>query len=139
MCSYSYSCQWEDPTFVLRCIDCSNNRILDGIATCARSNRLGRHRVADLFSGLPKAMNLRGSLQGPDLHFLLPSCLFDWANVPVEVRRAVKSLVDVLLPMASREATQLCRAADSTVEFFKLARIASSKDIAIVGWDKRHA
>ena len=60
-----------------------------------------------------------------------------WANVPVEIRRAVKSLVDVLLPMDSREAIQLWRAAKITIEFFKLARIASFKDIAIEGRGER--
>jgi len=39
--------------------------------------------------------------------------------------------------MDSREAIQLWRAAKITVEFFRLARIASSKDIAIVGGDEK--
>ena len=55
----------------------------------------------------------------------LPSRSSVSANVPVEVRRAFKSLVDVLLPMDSREAIQLWRAAKITLEFFRLARIAS--------------
>jgi hypothetical protein len=51
----------------------------------------------------------------------------------VAFNRAVKSLVDVFVPMASRVASQLCRAAAIAEEFSKLARSASSSDMANAG------
>ena len=95
---------------------------------------------ADIFFGLPPSYRFFDSVIPFQANLIcynlaiLPSIS---ANVPVEVS-AVKSLVDVLLPAAdSREAIKR-RAAKITVEFLDW-RIASSRDIAIVGGDEKHS
>ena len=64
-----------------------------------------------------------------------PALLSIWLTEPVAFKRAVRSVVDVFVPMASGVASQLCLAAARAEEFSRLARSASSSEMANAGDD----